>query len=103
VHTTRLICVNEPQIPICIGKIYVYVFAACKKLSDEVLAWLSVWCGVMCKLYALAADLSSTELSAHYELSQLLLLQADTSHHALQPAAVCRPLQQHDSWHMHPC
>jgi len=37
------------------------------------------------------------------ELSQqLLLLQSDTRHHALQPAAVCRPPQISDSCHMHP-
>ena len=36
--------------------------------------------------------------------AQLVLpvLQADTHHHALQPAAVCRPPQIRDSWHMHP-
>jgi len=31
------------------------------------------------------------------------MLQADTPHHALQPAAVCTPPQQRNSWHMHPC
>ena len=28
------------------------------------------------------------------------MLQDDTHDHALQPAAVCRPPQQCDSWHM---
>ena len=40
----------------------------------------------------------ATEIS-----QQLLLLQADTRHHALQPAAVCRPPLHRDSWRMHPC
>ena len=43
-----------------------------------------------------SAQLFYTKLS-----QQLLLLQSDTRHHDLQPAAVCRSPQISDSWHMH--
>jgi len=70
----------------------------------------AVRCVVLRAVNVLAAsplDLSSSARPFYHteqatDLSQhLLVLQSDTRHHTLQPAAVCRPPQISGSWYMH--
>jgi len=53
-----------------------------------------------CKLLR-ASPLDPSRLIALRALVIIHMLQADTRNHALQPADVCKPPQQRDSWHMH--
>jgi len=48
-----------------------------------------------------ASLLDPSRLIALRALVIIHMLQADTRDHALQPAAVCRPPQQRDSWYVH--